>query len=133
MNTAASTITSDAITKSPMLATSLVIFRSIHLEVSLAHGSCLLKIIIINRISNIDTKISLILVIQSFSTNSQSTISAFISASKATHKNKYTKFLTLGTETSILSSVGDSFLIIRYPLYHINNASNVSHSRNATC
>ena len=131
--TAASTITSEAITKSPILATSLVIFKSIHLEVSLAHGMLLLKAIIINNISNNDTKISLILLIQNCKINSQSKMFAFTNASKATHTNKYMKFLIFGTDTSIASSLGDSFLMIRYPLYHTSNASREIHSRNATC
>jgi hypothetical protein len=57
----------------------------------------------------------------------------FIKANKATHKNKYRKFLTLGTDTSIASSVGDSFFMIKYALYPTSKASNMAHSRKATC
>lgn len=113
INTAASTITSDAITRSPILATNFVIFKSIHFDVSLAHGICLLNIIIMKSMSNIDTKISLTLSIQKFGMNFQFIISVFTNASSATHKNRYMKFLILGTETSIASSLGDSFLMIR--------------------
>ena len=57
----------------------------------------------------------------------------FIKANKATHKNRYRKFLTFGTETSMDSSVGDSFLMIRYALYHTSKPSKTIHSHNATC
>lgn len=43
------------------------------------------------------------------------------------------KILILGTETSILSSVGDSFFMIRYALYPTKSPSKVIHSRRATC
>lgn len=130
--TAASTITSEAITKSPILATSFVIFRSIHFHVSFTHGILLLKAIITNSKNKIATNISLIQSIPKYIRNFQGVMSMFMKASIATQKNKYKKFLTLGTETSIASSVGDSFLIIRYPLYHTSKASKVSHSRRAT-
>jgi len=131
--TAASTITSDAITKSPILATSFVIFKSIHFQVSFTHGILLLNAIITNIKNNIATNISLIQSIPNFIWKPQSEVLIFMNASNATPKNKYKKFLTFGTETSIASSVGDSFLMTRYPLYHTNKASRVSHSRRATC
>lgn len=83
MYTAASTIASEAITNKPILATSFVIFRSIHFDVSFAHGICLLKIIITNRISSIETKISLIQSIQNLKRNSQFVVSTFTNASSA--------------------------------------------------
>jgi hypothetical protein len=113
MNTAAFTITSDAITKSPILATNLVIFKSIHFEVSFAHGILLLKSIIRNNINRIATKISLVVSIPKLTWKSQLEVSIFINDNMATHRNRYMKFLILGTETSIASSLGDSFFIIR--------------------
>jgi len=59
INTAALTITSDAMTKSPILATSFVIFNSIHFEVHFAQGILLLKAIITNNTNKIATNISL--------------------------------------------------------------------------
>ena len=56
----------------------------------------------------------------------------FMNANIATHRNKYMKFLIFGTEISMASSVGDSFFIIRYPLYQTSRANNKIHSRNAT-
>ena len=53
--------------------------------------------------------------------------------SRATHKKRYMKFLIFGTETSIGSSDGDSFFIIRYVLYHTSKASKISHSCKVTC
>ena len=55
--TAASTTTSDAITKSPILATSFAIFKSIHFHVSFAQGILLLKSVISNNINSVTTKI----------------------------------------------------------------------------
>ena len=43
------------------------------------------------------------------------------------------KFLTFGTDTSILSSVGDSFFIIKHALYHTSKVSKVTHSHKDTC
>ena len=57
----------------------------------------------------------------------------FMNDNNATHRNKYMKFLIFGTETSIASSVGDSFFMIKYALYHTSNARRVIHSRKATC
>ena len=111
--TAASTMTSDAITKRPMLATNFVIFRSIHFEDSFAHGILLLNAIITNNINKIATKISLVLSMPKLIWKVQPELSMSINANNATHKNKYKKFLTLGTETSIDSSVGDSFFMIK--------------------
>ena len=133
INTAQSTIISDAITKSHILATNFVIFRSIPLEVSLAHGIILLNTMITNKIKRIDTKISLTQSIPKCTRNLQEVISIFMKASNATPKNRYKKFLTFGTETSIASSVGDSFLMIKYVLYHINRAKRLIHSHVATC
>lgn len=113
INTAASTITSDAITRSQILATSFVMFKSIHFEVSLTPGILLLKAIITNKAKRIATNISLIQSIPKFIRNLQDVMSMFIKASKATPKNRYIKFLILGTETSIDSSVGDSFFMIK--------------------
>ena len=62
------------------------------------------------------TNISLAPSIPSVILNDHVEESIFMNASNATHINRYMKFLILGTETSILSSVGDSFLIIRYAL-----------------
>lgn len=106
-------MTSDAITKRPMLATNFVIFRSIHFEVSFAHGILLLNAIITNNINKIATKISLVLSMPKLIWKVQPELSMSINANNATHKNKYKKFLTLGTETSIDSSVGDSFFMIK--------------------
>ena len=64
INTAASTMTSEAITKSQILATSFVIFKSIHFEVSFAQGILLLNAIIMNNMKSIATKISLVLSIE---------------------------------------------------------------------
>ena len=133
MNTAASTITSEAITRSQMLATNFVIFRSIHFEVSFTQGMLLLKAIITNRINKIVTNTSLIQSMPSSMINLQEVISIFMNASSTIHRNKYRKFLTLGTETSIASSVGDSFFMIKYALYHMSKVSRVIHSRSATC
>ena len=107
INTAASTITSDAITKSQMLAINFVIFNSIFFDVSFAHGIFLLKEIITNIKNNRATNISLTPSIHNFIWKAQDVVSILINASMATHKNRYKKFLTLGTETSILSSVGE--------------------------
>ena len=131
--TAASTITSEAITKSPILAMSLVIFNSIHFQVSFAHGILLLKSIIKNKINSMATKMALVLSIPKLSWKFQSTFSIFTNEINATHKNKYMKFLIFGTETSIASSLGDSFFIIRYALYHMSRASKISHSCKVTC
>jgi len=65
--TAASTITSEAITKSPILATSFAIFKSIHFHVSFAQGILLLKSIINSNTNNIITKISLVVSIPKLS------------------------------------------------------------------
>lgn len=113
INTAASTITSEAITKSPILATNFVIFKSIHLEVSLAHGILLLNAIITNNKNRIATKIPLIGSIPKVGWKLQSVLSILTKANTATNKNKYKKFLILGTETSMASSLGDSFFIIK--------------------
>jgi hypothetical protein len=113
MNTAASTITSEAITNNQILATSFVIFRSIHFEVSFTHGILLLNAIITNNAKSIATNISLIQSIPKFMRNFHEVMSIFMKASNATHRNRYMKFLILGTDTSIASSVGDSFFIIR--------------------
>ena len=64
---AASTITSEAITKSQILATSFAIFKSIHFQVSLAIGILLLKSVISNNMNSMITKISLVLSIQKLS------------------------------------------------------------------
>ena len=132
INTAASTITSDAMTNNHILAISFVIFNSIHLEVSLAQGILLLNTIIINIKNNKATNIQLTLSIHNFIAKPLE-VSMLTKANNATPMNRYIKFFILGTETSILSSVGDSFLIIKYPLYHTNKASRVIHSRKATC
>ena len=113
MKTAASTITSEAITSNQILATSFVIFKSIHFEVSLTQGILFLNAIITNKANRIATNISLIQSIPKFIRNLQDVISIFMKASRATHKKRYMKFLIFGTETSIDSSVGDSFFIIR--------------------
>ena len=133
INTAQSTITSEAITKSQILATNFVIFKSIHFEVSLAHGILLLNTMIINNNNSIAMKISLTESISKWTRNLQEVISMFMNASNATPKNRYKKFLTLGMETSIASSVGDSFLMIKYALYPINRAKRLIHSHVATC
>ena len=133
MNTAESTITSDAITKSHILATNFVMFKSIHFDASFAIGILFLKSIINNNTNSMITNISLIQSIPKCIRNLQEVISMFIKANKATHKNRYKKFLTLGTDTSMDSSVGDSFLIIKYALYHTSKASRRIHSHNATC
>ena len=133
MKTAESTITSDAITNSQILATSLVIFKSIHFEVSFTQGIVLLNAIITNKANNIATNISLIQSIPKRTINFQEVISIFMKASKATHRNRYIKFLIFGTDTSIDSSVGDSFFMIKNALYHTSRASKVIHSRKATC
>ena len=124
---------SDAITKSHILATNFVIFKSIPLEVSLAHGILLLNTMIINNNNSIAMKISLTESISKWTRNLQEVISMFMNASNATPKNRYKKFLTLGMETSIASSVGDSFLMIKYALYPINRAKRLIHSHVATC
>lgn len=131
--TAAETITSDAITKSQILATNFAIFKSIHFQVSFAQGILLLKSVISNNINSIITKISLVVSIPKLSWKFQPVLSIFMNANHATHKNKYMKFLIFGTETSIASSLGDSFFIIKYALYHISKASNVTHSHKVTC
>ena len=133
MNTAESTITSEAITKSQILATNLAMFKSIHFDASFAIGILLLKSIIKSNMNNIITNISLTQSIPRCIRNLQEVISMFIKANKATHKNRYRKFLTFGTETSMDSSVGDSFLMIRYALYHTSKPSKTIHSHNATC
>lgn len=133
INTAQSTITSDAITKSQILAISLVMFKSIHLDVSFAHGILLLNAMIINIINRTATNISLIQSIPIFIRNLQEVISMFIKASNTTHRNRYKKFLTFGTDTSIASSLGDSFLMIRYALYHTNRVKRLIHSHSVTC
>ena len=56
-----------------------------------------------------------------------------MNANIATNKNRYKKFLIFGTETSMDSSVGDSFFIIKYALYHTSSANREIHSRRATC
>lgn len=111
--TAASTIISEAITKSPILATSFVIFKSIRFEVSFAIGILLLKSIINSRMNSIITKISLILSIPIVILNSPEIVSTLIKANKTTHRKRYIKFLIFGTETSMDSSVGDSFFMIK--------------------
>lgn len=133
INTAASTITSEAMISNPILAINLVIFRSIHLEVSLTHGILLLKAIITNIKNKIDTNISLVQSIPIFIRNLPEVISILMKASNATHINRYIKFLILGTDTSIASSVGDSFFMIRYALYHTSNPKRLIHSHRLTC
>ena len=132
MKTAESTITSDAITNSQILATSLVIFKSIHFEVSFTQGIVLLNAIITNKANKMATNISLIQSIPKRTMNFQEVISMLMKASNTTHRNRYIKFLILGTDTSIDSSVGDSFFIIKNALYHTSRASKVIHSRKAT-
>lgn len=102
-------------------------------EASFAIGILLLKSIISSSVNNIITNISLIQSIPKCMRNLHEVISIFIKASRATHKNRYRKFLTLGTETSMDSSVGDSFFIIKYALYQISRARSKIHSRRATC
>ena len=96
-----------------MLATNFVIFRSIHFEVSFTHGILLLNAMITNNINRTATKISLIQSIPGSMRNLHDVISIFMNDSRTTHRNKYIKFFTLGTDTSIASSVGDSFFMIR--------------------
>ena len=86
MKTAESTITSDAITKSQILATSLVIFKSIHFEVSFTQGIDLLNAIITNKANNIATNISLIQSIPKRTINFQEVISILMKANNATHR-----------------------------------------------
>lgn len=90
-----------------------MIFKSIHLEVSLAHGMLLLNTIIANNKNRIATKIPLIGSIPKVGWKFQLVLSMLMNANTATNKNKYRKFLILGTETSMASSVGDSFFIIK--------------------
>lgn len=113
INTAQSTITSEAITKSQILAINFVMFKSIHFDVSLAHGILLLNAIITNIMNKIATNISLVQSIPKFTRNLHEVMSIFMNARRTTHKNKYKKFLIFGTETSIDSSVGDSFFMIK--------------------
>lgn len=108
-------------------------FKSIHFDVSLAHGILLLNAIITNIMNKIATNISLVQSIPKFTRNLHEVMSIFMKASNATPKNRYKKFLTFGTETSIVLSVGDSFLMIKYALYHINRAKRLIHSHVATC
>ena len=133
INIAVSTIISDAIINNHILATSFVTFNNIHLEVSLAHGILLLNTIIINNNNNIAIKISLILSIQKTNLKVHPLVSMFMNAKRSTQIKRYTKFLIFGTETSIASSLGDSFFIIKYQIYQHNKPSNVVHSRTATC
>ena len=133
INIAVSTIISDAIINNHILATSFVTFNNIHLEVSLAHGILLLNTIIINNNNNIAIKISLILSIQKTNLKVHPLVSMFMNAKRSTQIKRYTKFLIFGTETSIASSPGDSFFIIKYQIYQHNKPSNVVHSRTATC
>jgi hypothetical protein len=132
INIAVSTIISEAIINNHILATSFVIFNSIHLDVSLAHGILLLNTIIINNNSNIATNISLILSIQKINSKFHPLMSIFINAKRNTQRKRYTKFFILGTETSIASSLGDSFFIIKYHIYQDNNPRSATHSRTAT-
>ena len=110
INIAESTMTSEAIMSKPILAISFVIFKSICLEVSLIQGILFLKVIIINNINRIAMNISLVLSIQNCIWKFQDLLFISMNASSATHINRYMKFFTLGTETSMASSVGDSFL-----------------------
>ena len=130
--TAASTITSDAITNSQMLATSLAIFKIIRFDASFPRGTLVLKMIIKNSNSNIAINVSLTESIQKLNSKDPLFMLIFTKARIKTHKNKYIKFLIFGTETSMASSVGDSFFIIRYQLYNTNNASNEIHSNDDT-
>lgn len=132
INIAASTITSEAMISNQILAINLVIFRSIHLDVSLTHGILLLKAIITNIKNKIATNISLVQSIPIFIRNLPEVMSILMKASNATHINRYIKFLIFGTDTSMLSSVGDSFLMIRYVLYHTNRANRLTHSHSET-
>jgi hypothetical protein len=88
---------------------------------------------ITNNAKSIATNISLIQSIPKFIRNLHDVISIFMKASNATHRNRYRKFLIFGTETSIDSSVGDSFFMIRYALYHTNRANKLIPSHKATC
>lgn len=110
-----------------------MIFKSIHFEVSFTHGIVLLNAIITNKANNIATNISLIQSIPKRNINFQDVISIFMNASNATHRNRYIKFLIFGTDTSIDSSVGDSFFMIKNALYHTSRASKLIHSHSATC
>ena len=132
-NTATFTITSEAISNSQMLATSLAIFRSICFDVSFPMGTFDLNIIIKNNNSNIAMNISLIESIQKLNSKDSLFTLIFINAKIKTPKNKYIKFLIFGTETSMVSSVGDSFFIIKYQLYNANNDSKKIHSNDDTC
>jgi hypothetical protein len=129
---AASTITSEAIISSQILATSFVIFNNIHLDVSLTQGTLFLNTIITNNNNNTATKISLTLSIHSTNSKFPPLVFIFINENKKTHKKRYKKFLIFGTETSIFSSDGDSFFTIRYQLYHAKSQSNIVHSQSAT-
>ncbi|MBQ5945006.1 hypothetical protein IJL65_00985 [bacterium] len=133
INTAASTITSDAMTSSHILAISFVMFNSIPFDVSLAQGILVLNNIIMNINNNRATNISLTPSMPNCILKLPSLVIGFINASMTTHINRYIKFLIFGTDTSMLSSVGDSFLTIRYQLYQTNSANSVIHSRRATC
>ena len=88
INTVASTITSDAITSSPILATSFVMFKSIHFEVSFAIGILLLKSIINRSMNNNITNISLTQSIPKVILNAQDEVSILIKASNATPRNR---------------------------------------------
>ena len=132
-NTAESTTASEANINNHKLAISFVIFKSIHFDVEFILGICLLNTSITNSNNNNATNISLKVFIAKESLNSHDIVSIFKNAKANTHKNRYTKFLIFGTDTSIHSSDGDSFFTIKYPLYHTNNANKMSHSQNVTC
>lgn len=132
IKTAALTTASEARINNPKLAISLVKFNNIHFEVSLILGICLLKTTMAKSNSSIATNISLKVSIAKESLNAHHVVSIFKNASMATHMNRYMKFLIFGTETSIHSSVGVSFFMIKYQLYQTNSSNRTAHSQNVT-
>ena len=115
--TADATITSDDITKSPILAIILVIFNNIHVSCSLLLCLFLLNIDKENR--NRSTHINIIEYAdsQNFISNQFSVLMFIIDRMKI-HMNKYMKFLISGSSTPLAfqtSSIG-SFLIRKYQL-----------------
>ena len=119
INTAESTTVSDAKTKSHKLAINLAVLSSINLDHSFLRSTN----DNIKKITSIHINIALNVHNQKDISNAQFSESICIIESITVQTKRYTKFFISGSDISISSSVGASFFIHKYPLYHISNAS----------
>ena len=119
INTAASTTVSEAKTKSQRLATSFVTFSSIIFD----HFFLLCSIDSTKSIANTHINIALKVHNPNEISKAQFAESMCITDKITVQTKRYTKFFISGKEISLSSSVGASFFIHKYALYHTKRHS----------